>query len=407
MKGFLTLDDADVKDKTILLRVDINVPYDEGSGKIQDSERMREHAKTVWLLSERGAKVVVLAHQGRKGDPDFIHLGQHARLLSKHVGKKVDYVEDIAGERAKKKIKAMKSGEILLLDNVRMLDDESEEKTPEQHAQSTIVRSLSNVADIFVNDAFSAAHRSHASIVGFTATLPSYAGSVMESEMNSSSKVVDSERPVAFVLGGGKPDDCLKIMKFMLDSGKLDFALTCGAVGELFLMAKGVDFGKATTEFFAKKGFDKMLPDAKKLLDKYCDNIMLPVDVAVSEDGSRKEMPMEKLPASSLVMDIGRKTAEKYRGVLEGMKTIVVKGPAGVYEQEGFETGTKMIMDAVAGAKSFSLICGGDTSVAIEKLGIDMERFSYVSIAGGALITALSGKPMPGIDALKGAAKRI
>ena len=183
MAEFLTIDDADVKDKTVLLRIDINVPYDEKTRKVGDSDRLREHAKTIKELSDRGTKLVLLSHQGRKGDPDFVHLDQHAILLSKHVGKEVKFIDDIVGERSKGAIKSLRSGEILLLDNVRFLDDEAEEKTPEEHKNSTIVKALSPLADVFVNDAFSAAHRSQASVVGFTAMLPSYAGKVMATEI--------------------------------------------------------------------------------------------------------------------------------------------------------------------------------------------------------------------------------
>jgi phosphoglycerate kinase len=405
-KNFLTLDDVDVRDKTVLVRVDINVPYDEATGKISDSERLREHAKTIKELSDKGAKIVVLAHQGRKGDPDFIHLEQHAELLSIHVGKPVQFVADVISGEALEKIKLLKPGDILLLDNVRFLDEETEEKTPEEHANSRLVQTLAPLADIFVNDAFSAAHRSHASIVGFTVELPSVAGRVMEKEITSSDKVLKPKHPTVYVLGGAKPDDCLNIMKYMLEKKTLDTALTCGTVGELFLLAKGYDLGKATMEFFEKKGFTKLVADAKELLEKYRKKIKVPVDVAVEENGMRKELPVSNLPVDSQLMDIGSETAKEYGEVFKKAKTIVVKGPAGVYEKPGFEIGTKMVLDGVAETKAFSLICGGDTTVAMEKLGIDKSKFSYISIAGGALITYLSGKPLPGVEALRNSAIR-
>jgi len=403
-KDFLTLDDAQLKDKRVLIRVDINVPYDVATRKIQDSDRLREHAKTIKELANKKAKVVVLGHQGRKGNPDFIHLDQHAKLLTKHIGKEVQFVGDVIGERAIEKIKSLKAGEIILLDNVRFLDDETEEKTPEQHLDSQIVLNLTRLADIFVLDAFSASHRSHASIVGFTQTLPSYTGRVMEKELTSAEKTLNPERPNVFVLGGVKPDDCLKIMKHMFENKKLDTALTCGTVGELFLIAKGSDLG-AKMKFYEEKNFLELVPQAKELLEKYGTKIVIPEDVAIDKNG-RVEKAIEDLPAEAMIMDIGTKTVQTYSEIIKAAKTIVIKGPAGIYEKEGFETGTKLILETIANSKLFSLIGGGDTLLAIEKFGIDKNKFSYISLGGGALITYLSGKSMPGIEALKKATQK-
>ncbi|MEM5794583.1 MAG: phosphoglycerate kinase [Candidatus Aenigmatarchaeota archaeon] len=406
---FLTLDEAKVANKTVLLRVDINVPYDLEKKEIQDSERIREHAKTIRELSDKKAKVVILAHQGRKGDPDFIHLNQHAKLLSKYVGKEVQFINDIIGEKAVKRIKSLKPGEILLLDNVRFLDEETEEKSPKEHAKSKLVKKLSKLAEIFVNDAFSASHRSHASIVGFTEVLPSYAGRIMEKELKSEERALDPLGTNVFVLGGAKPDDCLNIIDYMFKNkpGSIEKVLTCGTVGEIFLAAKGYDLGKETKEFFAKKGFDKLIEQAKGLLQNYELEIELPVDVAFEENGTRKEIPVENLPVEKLLQDIGSETAKKYSEIIKKARTVVVKGPAGVYEKQGFEVGTKLILEAIANSKAFSLIGGGDTLVAIEKLGIDKNKFSYISLGGGALITSLSGKGMPGVEALIKAAKKV
>ena len=233
MKEFLTLDDVDVENKVVLVRVDINSPVDEKTKEVLDNERIREHSKTIKELAERGAKVVVLAHQGRKGDPDFISLEQHAKLLEKYVGRKVEFVPDIIGEKAKQKIKSLKKGEILLLDNVRFLEEETKELSPEEHAKSNLVKELSKLAEIFVLDAFSASHRSHASIVGFAHVLPTYAGRVMEKELISQEKALNPLGMNVFVLGGAKPDDCLNIIEYMFKNkpGSIEKVLTCGTVG--------------------------------------------------------------------------------------------------------------------------------------------------------------------------------
>lgn len=406
-KDFLTLDDVEVNSKTVLVRVDINSPFDQATKKILDNERIREHAKTIKELAEKKAKVVVLAHQGRKGDPDFISLEQHAKILEKYVGSKVKFINDIIGEKAKQKIKSLGKGEILLLDNLRFLEEETKELNPEKHAKSNLVKELSSLADIFVLDAFSASHRSHASIVGFAHVLPTYAGRVMEKELISKEKALNPLGTNVFVLGGAKPDDCLNIIEYMFkkNPGSIEKVLTCGTVGEIFLLAKGYDLGKETKEFFEKKGFLSLLSQAKKLIKKYEYEIELPIDVAFEENGKRKEILVEKLPVETMLLDIGLKTVNKYISMIKKIRTIVVKGPAGVYEKKGFEMGTNLLLKAIANSKAFSLIGGGDTLLAIEKFGIDKNKFSFISLGGGALITYLSGKPMPGIEALRNAAK--
>jgi len=401
MRDFLTLDDIDVKGKTVLIRVDINSPFDSSTKKISDNERVREHSKTIKELSDKKAKVVILAHQGRRGNPDFTHLDQHVKLLERHVGKKIQFIDDIVGAKAIEKIKALRVGEVLLLDNVRFLEDEAEEKSPKEHSNSQLVKNLAPLADVFVNDAFSVVHRSHASVVGFTKGLPSYAGRVMEKEIMASEQALKPKHPTVYIFGGAKPDDCLGIMRFMLQNKTLDTTLTCGVIGELFLLAKGHDLGKATMEFLEKKDFTKLAEESRTLLRQYKDKIRIPLDVAIDENGKRKELPVESLPANSQLMDVGSKTVKNYGEIIKKAKTIVVKGPAGVYETPGFEIGTRMILEEIEKTKAFSLVCGGDTTVAMEKLGIGKEKFSYVSIAGGALITYLSGNPLPGIEALK------
>jgi len=403
MKNILTLDDVNVRGKTVIVRVDINSPVDK-KGKIEITERFFTAAKTIEELSKKKAKVVVLAHQGRRGNPDFIHLNQHARALSKIIGKEVKFVPDVIGEKAKSSIKKMKSGDILLLDNVRLLDDETIEKSPKDHAKSSIVINISPFADLFVNDAFSAAHRSHASIVGFTAVLPSYAGRTMEKEIKALQKVITRmkvSKHDTFVLGGAKPEDPIEIMKFMLKRGTLETVLTCGIVGELFLIASGYNLGKKTMNFLKKRGFLKSLEDVKRLLKKYKKKIVIPIDVAVDKNGKRIEIDLDQLPTNSLILDIGTRTFMKYASIITKSKDVVMKGPVGVYENNGFEIGTKAIIEAIANCDGFTLIGGGHTLAAMKKLKIEKDRFSHVSLGGGALITFLSGKKMPGIETLR------
>ena len=408
MPEFLTLDDVDIKNKTVLLRIDINVPYDEKTGEISDSDRLREHAKTVKELSDKGAKLVLLAHQGRAGDPDFIHLDQHAKLLERHMGKEINFVEDIIGEKAKKKIASLGSGQILLLDNVRFLEDEIIEKSAEEHTESQIVRNLSPLADVFVNDAFSVAHRSQASVVGFTPLLPSCAGRNMADEVGNLEGIFSTmkmSKHDTFVVGGAKPQEPLDVTSHIMREGTVEKVLTGGIIGKLFLMAKGYKLG-APEDYIKKKNYIEFLPQAEELIKKHEDKIETPGDLAIDFNGTRKEIPIEKLPTAYDALDIGSKTIEKYSKIIKESITVVVKGPVGKYEDEKFSVGTKKILEAVGASHAISLIGGGHTLNAVDIYNIDRTKFTHVSLGGGSLIQFLSGRSMPAIEALKKAVKR-
>ncbi|MBS7659199.1 phosphoglycerate kinase [Candidatus Bathyarchaeota archaeon] len=402
MVKFLTLDDVNVKDKVVLVRVDFNSPVDPETKKVLDDTRIRAHGETtIKELSEKGAKVVVLAHQGRKGDPDFISLQQHAEILSKVIGKPVKFVDDVFGERAKKAIKELKSGEILVLENVRYFAGETKEGTPEDHAKSELVQALAPLADIFVNDAFAAAHRAHVSIVGFTKVLPSIAGRIMERELKSLSRVLENpEKPCVYVLGGAKADDSLEISKYVLENGIADYVLTGGVVGHVFLVAKGYDLGEPNMKFLEEKKLLGLVPGIRELMQKYPDKIKVPVDVAVEVEKKRKEINVEDLPTKYPIYDIGAKTVEEYAKIIRSAKSIVVSGPMGVFENSEFVYGTKRIFEEIANSKAFSLAGGGHTIAALQELGLS-GKISYVSTAGGALIEFLMGRKLPGVTALE------
>lgn len=402
MAKYLTLDDVQVKDKVVLVRVDFNSPVDSESKKVLDDSRIRAHGEsTIKELAEKGAKVVVLTHQGRKGDPDFIPLKQHAEILGKVLGKPVKYVDDVFGEKAKEAIKNLKRGEILVLDNVRNFAGETKEGTPEQHAQTDLVKNLVPLADIFVNDAFAAAHRAHVSIIGFTAVLPSVAGRIMERELKSLSRVLEKpEKPCVFIFGGAKGDDSLEISKYVLSNNIADFILTGGVIGQLFLAAKGVDLGKPNMKFLEKKELISLAPGIKELMQKYLGKIKTPVDVAVDVEGKRKEILVSQLPTNYPTLDIGAKTVEEYAKIIRNARSIVVSGPMGVFERSEFIFGTKKIFEEIANSKAFSLAGGGHTIAALQELELT-NKISYVSTAGGALIEFLMGKKLPGVVALE------
>jgi len=402
------MDDLNFKDEVALVRVDFNSPIDTDKKEILEDTRIRVHGETtIKELSEKGARVVILAHQGRPGEPDFIPLKQHAKALSRILGKPTKYVNDLFGEKAQDAIRALKSGEILVLENVRTFPNEQKKGSPEEHAKSEFVKKLAPLADVFVSDAFAAAHRAHVSIVGFTAVLPSVAGRIMERELKALNKAVEKpEKPCIYILGGAKADDALKISQYVLNNDIADQVLTGGVVGHLFLAAKGVNLGKPNMEFLKKKELTIFIPGIKELMKKYPERIKVPVDLAVEFDKKRKKIPVEELPTNHPIFDIGAETVKKYIRIINDAKSIVISGPMGVFENPEFMAGTKGVLEAVAASKAFSLVGGGHTVAAVEQLGL-REKMGYVSTAGGALIEFLMGEELPGVAALKAAAMHM
>ncbi|HEX7482405.1 MAG TPA: phosphoglycerate kinase [Candidatus Bathyarchaeia archaeon] len=404
MGKYKTLDDFDVKNKTVLVRVDFNSEIDPVTKKVTSDVRIKAHAEsTLKELAEKGAKTVVLAHQGRKGDPDYTSLKEHALILGKILKCPVKYVPDLFGDKAKAAIKSLKSGEILVLENVRSWDGETKSNTPEQASKTDLVQNLAPLADLFVNDAFAAAHRGHVSMVGFTAVLPSAAGRIMERELKSLSKALEKpEKPSVYIMGGAKADDSLEISKYVLGKGIADYVLTGGVTGQLFLAAKGVDLGEGNMGYLAKKELTGLIPGIKALEEQFGDKVMVPVDFALDLNGTRKEIPVSKLPTGDSIMDIGAKTVEAYAKIIASAKSIVVSGPMGVYENKQFNYGTKKVFEAIATSKAFSLAGGGNTIAAINEYGLS-KKIGYISTAGGALIEFLMGKKLPGVVALENA----
>jgi phosphoglycerate kinase len=407
MAKYLTLDDVKVKDKVVLVRVDFNSEIDPTTKKVTSDVRIRAHAEsTLKELAEKGAKTVVLAHQGRKGDPDFTPLKQHAEILAKILKCPVQYVNDVFGDKAKKAIKALKGGEILVLENVRSWDGETKSGTPEQHAKTELVQNLAPLADLFVNDAFAAAHRGHVSMVGFTAVLPSAAGRIMERELKSLARALEKpEKPCVYVMGGAKADDSLEISKYVLSNGIADYVVVGGVTSQLFLAAKGVDLGKKNMDFLAKKELMGLVPGIQALIKQYPGKVLTPEDVALDVNDKRKEIPISKLPTDYSIFDIGAKTVENCAKIISKAKSIVVSGPMGVYENKEFNYGTKKVFEAIANSKAFSLAGGGNTIAAIQEYGLS-KKISYISTAGGALIEFLMGKKLPGVVALENAVKK-
>lgn len=396
---FLTLDDVDVKNKTVLVRVDINSPIDPKTKEILDDTRIRECVPTLLELSSKGAKVVVMAHQGRPGDEDFTNLEKHAKKLGDALRLKVKYVADVFGPTAINQIKLMRLGEILLLENVRFCEEENLKLSAEEQAKTQFVSKLAEVADIFVNDAFAAAHRSQASLVGFGKVLPTYAGRLMEREIKGLSRALSPEHPCVYVLGGAKVDDSLAIVENVLSKKIADFVLTGGLVGQAFLAAAGRNLGGPNLELLKQKGLENEIGRAKELLGTYGNKIKIPLDVVADDRGRPKELSLEQLPTELPMYDIGSKTVGEYSRIIASAKTVVANGPLGLFEKPEFARGTFDILKAMADSKAFTVIGGGHMVAAAQKAGV-VGRIKHVSTGGGACISFLSGERMPVVEML-------
>jgi len=381
--------DYDIKGKKILIRVDFNCAVE--NGKIVPGERIEAHSQTVKKIAEKGAKVIILAHQGRKDGEDFLNLEQHAELIKEYIGMTVKYVNDILGGEAKNAIENLNDGEILLLENVRSLSCETRE-------DGAIVNALSPLVDYFVLDALSVAHRAHSSVVGFANKIPAFYGDVLADEIKALDSLKDVS-DVTFLLGGSKVKDSFNIMNKWLSDGRAKKFLVGGALSILLLKAQGKSIGDSE-EYFNEAELGDYLDDAKKILDDHKDKIEIPVDVGLRIDGERVESDADKIEKGQ-IFDIGEKTAENYRKIILESSAVVMNGPMGVYEIDEFAKGTKTVLDAISEAKGYSLLGGGHTITAIKKLNIDKSGFSYVSLAGKALIEYLCGKELPGIKALE------
>lgn len=399
---FLTLDDVNVSGKSILVRVDINSPISPRNGKILDISRMRAIQDT--LNDLKSAKVVLLAHQSRPGKSDFTTLRPHAKVLRMLTGGRVRFVEGVFGPAARDAIKSTNIGEILLLENVRFYSEENIEVPPEKLVKTHLVRRLSPYFDLFVNDAFPAAHRSHPSLVGFAEVLPTVAGRVMERELNALNKSLNPDRPCAFVIGGGKVYTKLKIIENILKNGKADKILIGGLLVHIFLQAIGKDIGKANEKAAAE--YEKLLEHAKRLIKEHESAIEIPIDVGIDKNGKRTDISTDELPSDYQILDVGPNTVDKYIDIINASQTIVANGPLGVFERDDFALGTKKIVEAMAAHNGTTIVGGGELGALIYTLGID-RKLSHVSTGGGATISLLSGEQLPVITALERASERF
>lgn len=395
MSDFMTLDDLSVENKVVLLRVDLNVPMKEG--RVTDAARLERIQPTLKDLVAHGAKIVLLSHFGRpKGKKDqAFSLRPVAAALSEISGKKIAFVEDCKGPIVRRAIEALAAGEILLLENTRFY--------PEEEANDPVfAKELADLGDIFVNDAFSTAHRAHASTVGMAAFLPSAAGRLMEEELSALSRALEHPvRPVIALVGGAKISTKLDLLRNLI--AKMDLLVLGGGMANTFLAAKGVAIGKSLCE-------RDMLDIARAIMEeaqeKQCE-IILPQDVVVAPE-LKADAPMNivsiaAVPEDQMIFDLGPVSAQVIRSQLQSCRTVIWNGPLGVFEVPPFDKATTDIALSVADLTRkgalLSVAGGGDTVAALSHAGV-LDHFSYVSTAGGAFLEWMEGKILPGVLAL-------
>ena len=403
MPKVLGLDDIKLDGLKILYRADLNLPVHPSTKEFLDDKRIRSIIPTLQKLES--SSVTILAHQSRPGRFDFTNLQRHANRLSQLLGRPVDFVPDICGSSATTAIDSMQPGDVLMLDNVRLHPDENLLKGEiEEQESSDIIQNLESHFDIFVNDAFGAAHRSSPSLTGFTRKLPSVAGGLMKREIDALSIAVENPpRPYVALLGGAKADDSLRVAINLLERNIVDTVAFLGVVGNFMLMADGIDIGKSNADF-AKSQVEPFVDEtskmAKNILSNYREKVILPEDLAIELNGSREPLSIQQLPTPHPIYDVGLSTLMGLRPIVMGASCVLWNGPASYFEKQNFAFGTIEVLNMCIETDATTIIGGGHTSALVEARGA-ANRVTHNSSGGGATLTMLSGGRMPVIEALE------
>ncbi|MDK9696623.1 MAG: phosphoglycerate kinase [Siculibacillus sp.] len=396
MSAFKTLDDADVKGKRVLVRVDLNVPME--AGKVTDDTRIRAVLPTITEISRKGGKVVLLAHFGRpkEGPEAKYSLAQIVDAVAERLGAPVAFAADSIGPVAADAIAAMKDGDVLLLENTRFY--KGEEKNDPAH-----VAALAALGDLYVNDAFATAHRAHATTEGLAHHLPAYAGRCMQAELDALTKALEApQRPVAAVVGGAKVSSKLDLLGNLVK--KVDYLIIGGGMANTFLAAQGIEVGKSLCEH-------DLAPTAREIVEKAkaagC-TVVLPVDGVAAKEfkagAANRVVANGDIAADEMVLDAGPASVKVVVDLLASLKTLVWNGPFGAFEIEPFDAATNTVARAagdLAAAGALTAVAGGgDTVAALNHAGA-AEKFTYISTAGGAFLEWLEGKALPGVECLR------
>lgn len=388
-----TVRDVDVKGKVVFCRVDFNVPMQDG--KVTDDTRIRAALPTIRYLSEQGAKVLLASHLGRpKGQVvEELRLTPVAKRLEELLGKKVAKADEAYGASVKAEVEKMENGDVLVLENVRFYPGE-EKNDPE------LAKAFADLADLYVNDAFGAAHRAHASTAGIADYLPAVAGFLMEKEINVLSKALENpDRPFTAIIGGAKVKDKIGVIENLLD--RVDNLIIGGGLAYTFVKALGHEIGKSLLE-------EDKIELAKSFMERAKEknvNFYMPVDVVIADDFSNdantKIVPIDSIPRDWEALDIGTKTRETYANVIQNSKLVVWNGPMGVFEMDAFADGTKAVAESLANAENtYTVIGGGDSAAAVEKFGL-ADKMDHISTGGGASLEFMEGKVLPGVKVLQ------
>ncbi len=388
----LTIKDLNVKGKRIFVRVDFNVPLDDIL-RITDDTRIRAALPTIEYLVDKGAKIILASHLGRpKGKVvESMRLTPVAKRLEELLGRSIVKMDDCKGDQVKAAVGQMKDGDILLLENLRFYKEE-------EANDSAFSKELAELADLYVNDAFGAAHRAHASTEGVARHLPAAAGFLLQKEIEIMGKALaDPAKPFVAILGGAKVSDKIGVIRNLLT--KVDTLLIGGGMAYTFLKAKGYEIGKSLLDAEKMDLANELMDEASKRNV----TLLLPVDVVVAdafaEDANRRVVAVDSIPADWEGLDIGPRSAEKYASIVKDAGTVIWNGPMGVFEMEPFAQGTRAIAEAMAQCKGVTIVGGGDSAAAVEEMGY-ADKITHVSTGGGASLEFLEGKDLPGVVAL-------
>ena len=384
--------DANFTGRKVLLRVDFNVPQDKKTHAVTNDKRIRAALPTIRYLLDQGAALIVCSHLGKPGkDPDFrtnLTLAPVAERFEELLGQKVIFAADTIGPDARAKAAALKGGEVLLLENTRF-DPREEKNDPE------FTRELASLAEVYVSDAFGAVHRAHASTAGVADYLPAYCGFLVEKELSAlGGAMEDPQRPLVAVLGGAKISDKLAVIENLL--GKADKLLIGGGMAFTFLKARGLEISSSLLD-------EEKIGYCREMMEKAGDRLVLPVDAVVAprcEEGAEHEVvSCEAIPAGMMGLDIGPETARIFGEIVRSAGTVVWNGPMGVFEIDAFAGGTRAVAEAMAACPGVTVIGGGDSASAIEKMGLE-DKVTHVSTGGGASLEFMEGKVLPGVACL-------
>ncbi|HEX2726247.1 MAG TPA: phosphoglycerate kinase [Beijerinckiaceae bacterium] len=393
--NFRTLDDVDVKGKRVLVRIDLNVPMEKG--RVTDRTRIERVLPTIQEVSGKGGRVILLSHFGRpKGRDAKDSLQPLAAELSEQLGRPVAFAADCIGDDAAKAAKAMKDGDVLLLENTRF-------HAGEEKNDKAFVQELAKSGDIYVNDAFSAAHRAHASTEGLAHVLPAYAGRAMQAELDALGKGLEApRRPVVAVVGGAKVSTKIDLLENLV--GKVEALVIGGGMANTFLHAIGIGIGRSLAEPDLGATAQRIMDRAR---EKNC-AVILPVDAVVAHEfkanAPHHTYGIDAIPADGMILDVGSQSIERVNAAINEAATLVWNGPLGAFELTPFDQGTvaaaRHAAERTRGGKLVSVAGGGDTVAALNHAGV-ADQFTYVSTAGGAFLEWLEGKPLPGVAALR------